>query len=133
MDSNTQNEFRKIWKTLRCKADCGSTGNYKSYTVSLGQDSTNAPTILLEFENSLNVIPTFFYDSVGNYSITFDKPLFNTPFDYVVLTGSMGDIAVGAVPVFYDALSIQTSFAGSPQDNILGHHYPTILEIRVYN
>ena len=133
MDNATKSEFIKVWRALRCKASCKSVKPYKSYMVSLTQDSNNEPVVFTTFENTLDVVATFSYSSAGNYLVLFDKPIFQSPFDYVTLSGSFGSIGIGAVPVFYDALFIQTSDGGTPQDNILGHYYPNILEIRVYN
>ena len=133
MDPRISSEFRKIWRALDCKASCKSANNYKSYVAVLVQDADSAPYAFQVFENTLDVNVTFSYDSPGNYTVLFDKSIFNTPWDYVTLSGSFGDIAVGAVPVFFNALSIQTSNAGVPSDNLLGQYYPNILEVRVYN
>ena len=132
MTQDVEKEFRKVYHQLRCKANCGSTGSYKSYTVALTQDNTDAPQVANTFENTLNVNAVYSYDAAGNYLVTFDKPLFDNPWDYVVLTGGFGDIAVGAIPVWWNAISIQTADTGVASDNILGHYYPNILEIRKY-
>ena len=84
------------------------------------------------YNGSSNYLLAHNYDAAGNYLVTFDKPLFDNPWDYVVLTGGFGDIAVGAIPVWWNAISIQTADTGVASDNILGHYYPNILEIRKY-
>lgn len=118
---------------------------YKAYTVSIGQGGDSAPGVAMQFENTLEVTATFFRDDVGLYVVEFDKPLFNSPFDYCVIQNPISLVpqdpaisyVVEAKPIFDNVVAI-TSFAdGVLSDNVMGtmdEYSPnTILEIRVYD
>lgn len=118
---------------------------YRSYTVSLSQSSDLDPSVAWQFENTLDVTATYYRDDVGMYTVEFDKPLFNSPFDYCVIQNPIslrpGDPAVTYVveakPVFFNAIDITTFIDGVLSDDVMGgndEYFPnTILEIRVYD
>lgn len=132
MDPRISSEFRKIWRALECKASCSAGRPYKVYTALLTQNNTDAPTATV-LENTLGVNVTYEYSATGQYLAIFDKTVFYSPNEYVVITGSFDGIAIGAVPVFFNALSIVSFLAGSGSDGIIGANEPCILEIRRYN
>lgn len=105
---------------------------YKVYTVLLKQSNTDDP-IALELENTLGVTATFEYVNTGEYIVTFNNGLFNSPDEYVVITGVGFNQVVSAVPVFFNVLAINSYDAGFPSDDVLGSNAPCILEIRKYN
>lgn len=116
---------------------------YKSYIVSLNQTDEENPTVSVQFENTLNVTGTYTRNSIGDYTVVFDKPLFNSPYDYCIiqnqtLIDSDGTVYVTEVkPVFFDAILINSFKNGALADNVIGtlSHYLSnnILEIRVYD
>jgi hypothetical protein len=115
---------------------------YKSYTVSLVQANIDPPVVQVEFENSLNVQATYIYGAAGDYYVTFDQSLFNSPDDYVTISqGYYGDNLavfdsfVYARPIFFNTVQINSINSGAGGDNILGQIIGSacILEVRVYN
>lgn len=116
---------------------------YQAYTVSINQTLDSDPTIAIMFENSLEVTATFIREDVGVYTVQFDKPLFNTPFDYCVIQNpSSVDpdgptiYTVEVKPVFFDTILINTFVNGVLSDSVMGgnnSYMPnTILDIRTY-
>ena len=99
---------------------------YKCYTVSLVQLGTEPPTVVNEFENSLNVQATYTRVGGGNYYVTFDQSLFNGPDDYVTISqgyyedGFTPYSYVYARPVFFNAVQIASVDGGLVNDNIIG-------------
>ena len=113
---------------------------YKSYTVSLSQQTVDPPEVEVEFENTLEVTATYTRITNGDYIVTFDKPIFNSQYDYAVIHQNTfvdaigGSWVVGAIPVFFNVLSITTYSAGTLADDVISTFTgPAILEIRVYN
>jgi len=115
---------------------------YKAYTVSLLQYSTNPPEVQVEFENTLEVTATYVRMSNGDYYITFDKPLFNGPDDYVTISQGyysdnivVFDSFVIVRPVFLNVVQIISISGALSADDVLGNASgsPCILDIRVYN
>lgn len=114
--------------------------SYKSYTVSLSQQTVDPPEVEVEFENTLEVTATFTRVAPGDYIVTFDKPIFNSQYDYAVIhqntfvDGIGGSWVVGAFPIFFNVLSITTYNSGTLADEVISTFTgPAILEIRVYN
>jgi hypothetical protein len=111
---------------------------YKVYTALLIQNGITEPEAFV-LENTLEVNATYFYDNVGEYSITFDKSLFNSPFEYVTISqnsyvnGANNICNINAVPVFFNAISIISYEDLTPSDDVIGDIYPCLIEIRVYN
>ena len=111
---------------------------YKVYTALLIQNGSTEP-IATVFENTLEVNATYYYDNVGQYSITFDKDLFNSPFEYVTISqnsyvnGSNNICNINAVPIFINAIGITSYEDLIPADDVIGDTYPCFIEIRVYN
>lgn len=136
---NFQEEIRKINRKIerldRCKANCGDVNSYKVYTALLNQSGTDAP-IATVLQNTLNVNVEYIYNDVGDYIAVFDKPLFNSPNEYVLITGNSLDTVIEAFTVFYDALQIHSYDGGALTDNVIGNLFaprnPCILEIRQY-
>lgn len=130
-----QNAGRRLYDLIyKCCSSCFT----NSYTVSLTQDSTDAPFEEIIFANGLKVIANYNYVNTGEYIVTFDKPIFNSPFDYAAILNNNfivgGDVySVQVVPVFFDALSITTYINGIPSDNVLGANVPSILDIKTFN
>jgi len=115
---------------------CSSCFN-KSYTVSLSQNAGNEPNVEIEFSNSLQVVATYSYINPGEYLVTFDKPIFNSPFDYAVILNNTfiagPDLyTVQAVPLFFDTLSITSFKNGVASDDVIGNSRPTILDIKTF-
>lgn len=118
---------------------------YKAYTVSLGQAGDSAPSVAMQFENTLEITATFFRDDVGLYTVEFDKPLFGSPFDYCVIQNPISlrpqdpaiSYVVEAKALFFDVIAITTFVDGVLSDDVMGgndEYTPnTILEIRVYD
>lgn len=117
---------------------------YKAYTVSLSQSGESGLSVAWQFENTLEVTATYFRDDVGMYTVEFDKPIFNSPYDYCVIQNPISlrpeDPAVTYVvetkPIFFNAIGITTFVDGVLSDNVIGgedEYLPNaILEIRVY-
>lgn len=117
---------------------------YKSYTVSLVQLGTvvpTAPTVVNEFENSLNVQATYTRMGGGDYYVTFDQNLFNGPDDYVTISQGFYEDGftpysfVYARPVFFNVVQIVSAVGGLANDGVIGQltASPCIFEVRVYN
>ena len=124
-------EFRKIWRALDCKASCKSATPYKVYTALLTQNGNNPP-VATELQNTLGVTVTYQYTITGYYLAIFSDTVFYSPNEYVVITGDNEITAITAVPVFFNALAIN-SYSFGPSDNVIGANSPCILEIRKYN
>ena len=111
---------------------------YKSYVALLTQNGLDEP-VAIEFENTLGVNATYFYDNVGEYTVTFDQPLFNSPFEYVTISqnsyvnGANKICNINAVPAFFNVIGISTYEDSIPSDDIIGDIFPCFIEIRVYN
>ena len=115
---------------------CSSCFN-KSYTVSLSQNAGNEPNVEIEFSNSLQVVATYTYIGTGEYVVTFDKPIFDSPFDYAVILNNSFFVGpdlftIQAVPLFIDTLSISSFRNGVPSDDVIGNSRPTILDIKIF-
>lgn len=117
---------------------------YKCYTVSLvqlGSMPPIPPTVVNEFENSLNVQATYSYVGAGDYYVTFDQNLFNGPDDYVTISQGFYEDGftpysfVYARPVFFNVVQIVSVVGGLANDGVIGqpNASPCILEVRVYN
>ncbi len=114
---------------------------YKSYTVSLVQANDDPPEVQVEFENSLNVQATYIYGAAGDYYVTFDQSLFNSPNDYVTISQGYyeDDLTpynfVYARSIFFNTVQIASIVGGTVNDNIIGQIIGSacILEVRVYN
>jgi hypothetical protein len=114
---------------------------YKAYTVSLVQANLDPPVVQVEFENTLEVTATYSRFANGSYYVTFDKPLFNGPDDYVTISQGYYEDAfipytfVVVRPVFFNVIQIGSISNGSADDNIIGivEGSPCILDVRVYN
>jgi hypothetical protein len=119
---------------------------YKSYTVSLQQNTIDPPIVLIEFENTLEVVATYTRVAQGEYLITFDKDIFTGPYqDYVTISqlpfvepSSSTLYAVYGMPVFSNVVAITSYFNGVISDGVIGQMPPVastncILDIRVYN
>ena len=114
---------------------------YKSYTVSLVQANNDPPVVQVEFENSLNVQATYIYGAAGDYYVTFDQSLFNSPDDYVTISQGYYEDGltpynyVYARPIFFNTVQIVSVIGGTVNDNIIGQIIGSacILEVRVYN
>ena len=136
---NFQSEINRLKGKVdylqRCKANCGDVNSYKVYTALLNQSGTDAP-IATVLQNTLNVNVEYIYNDVGDYIAVFDKPLFNSPNEYVLITGNSLDTVIEAFTVFYDALQIHSYDGGALTDNVIGNLFaprnPCILEIRQY-
>ena len=116
---------------------------YQSYTASINQTSDSDPTVAILFENSLEVNATFIREDVGVYTVQFDKPLFNTPFDYCTIQNPTSIDPDGSIiytvevkAVFFDTILINTFINGILSDNVMGgsnSYIPnTILDVRTY-
>ena len=116
---------------------------YNSYTASITQYRTEDPIVRVLFENSLDVNVTYAREDVGTYSVVFDKPLFNTPYDYYqVLNPTAVNITNGDVftiqvkAVFYNALIISTyvndTLADEVMAGLLASSPNVILDVRSY-
>ena len=115
---------------------CSSCFN-KSYTVSLSQNAGNEPNVEIEFSNSLQVVATYSYINPGEYAVTFDKPIFNSPFDYAVILNNSFYLGpdfytIQAVPLFFNSLSITSFKNGIPTDDVIGNTRPIILDIKTF-
>jgi hypothetical protein len=123
--------------------DFGSTvDGFKEYTVLLVQRGVNDPVATV-LKNTLDVNVTFFYVGPGAYAATLDKPVFDSPNEYITISSGMIDpisgnlITIEAVPVFTVSLFIQSFLGGTPSDNVIGADFaggfPCVLTIRKYN
>jgi hypothetical protein len=118
---------------------CCGLDNFTSYTVSLKQFGVGAdPTVEVLFSNGLQVTATYSYVNPGEYLVTFDKSIFNSPSDYATILGGTftngaNTFLVQVVPIFFNVISITSFKNGVPSDDVLGSSIPTILDIRKYN
>lgn len=120
-----------VIKALNEKTGTG----YKVYTALLNE-SGSTPPVATVLENTLGVTVTFQYNGQGDYLALFSDPIFDSPNEYVVITGNDVDTVITAIPVFFNALEIRSYVNGMAQDNAigaLGSHPPCVLEIRKYN
>ena len=110
-----------------------TTEKYDSYIASIYQSSDEPPTVKQVFENTLNVDVTFTRDSDGIYYAEFNKSIFESEFDYVVIHNSAGKgVEISAQPVWFNVLDIRSLNLGEYEDNNIGRVMPCILEIRKY-
>lgn len=126
--------YRKLVQLLDPCCGTSSTVPYKVYTTLLTQQDANPP-VGTELENTLGVTVTYEYLSPGEYLAIFDKPIFNSPNEYVVINGQFQSSTLSADPVFFNVLYI-TSWdisGNTDDDNLIGLYAPCVLEIRKYN
>jgi hypothetical protein len=118
---------------------CCGLDNFTSYTASLRQFGIGAePTVEVLFSNSLQVTATYNYVNPGEYVVVFDKPIFNSQYDYATILGNTFTAAsdtflVQVTPIFFNVISISAYKNGVLSDDVLGSNIPTILDIRKYN
>lgn len=116
---------------------CSSCFN-KSYTVSLSQfGANNEPQVEVEFSNSLQVVATYSYINPGEYAVTFDKSVFDSPFDYAVILNNSFYVGpdlytIQVVPTFFNSVLITSYKNGSPSDDLIGTGVPCILDIKTF-
>lgn len=115
---------------------CGCGGS--TYTVSLVQTNINEPTEEIIFSNGLNVTATYTYVNVGEYAVSFDKPVFGSPFDYATILNNSFYIGtdlctVQVVPTFFNTALITSYKNGLPSDDVIGTAVPCIFEIKNFN
>lgn len=125
--------YRKLVQLL--DPCCGNPSNllpYKVYTALLTQDGANPP-VAVELENTLGVTVDYQYAAPGQYVAIFSDTVFQSSNEYVVITGSFDTIQIGAAPVFFNALAIESYVSGAPTDGAIGSFIPCVLEIRIYN
>lgn len=110
---------------------CQNERIYDRYYVTLSQAGTNAPTQDFQFENDLSSSPTFSYQAVGTYRLTFAANTFPTtgkifkPSQALAAGGSYFITAISN-----SVLEIKTvDAAGTPQNGLLSE---TTIMIRVY-
>jgi hypothetical protein len=103
---------------------------YKVFTATINQAGTNAPTMTV-MENTLGVLPTWSYQSVGNYRFN-SSGLFTVGKTVVFI--SFGGGTLGAVLNWTSTLNYVQLYAGnlsaSFADDLFG---TTSFEVRVYN
>lgn len=111
---------------------------YDEYTVLLTQTGTNAPVAKV-LRNTLGVSVEFTRVGAGVYTATFDKPMFDSPNEYVVINGGFADtngandpVSLNAVPVFFATLAIESYTLGAATDGLIGGANPCVLTIRKY-
>lgn len=104
---------------------------YKVYTALVLQSGTAAP-ISTVLENSLSGIPTWTYNSAGNYTLTLAGE-FTTNKTYVstISTANPAIFATANVSSVNDIVVQTRTTAGVGQDAVLGNNHSRI-EIRVY-
>lgn len=113
---------------------------YKVYTALLYQGGTNPPTAVV-LENTIGLNPTFIYNTVGDYTISFPKDNSLPSGKTVVFIGNadlLGADTVGwtetsfsnSSPYINNAISIGCLTLTGSSDQQL---YNTSFEIRVYN
>jgi hypothetical protein len=118
---------------------CCGLDNFTSYTASLKQIGIgNEPTVEVLFNNDLQVTATYNYVNPGEYVVIFDKPIFNSQYDYATILGGTFTAAsdiflVQVTPIFFNVILISTYKNGVLSDDVLGSNIPTILDIRKYN
>lgn len=117
---------------------CSSCFN-KSYTVSLTQSGIGSdPQVQVEFSNSLQVVASYTYINPGEYLVTFDKGVFNSPFDYAVILNNSFYVGpdlynIQVVPTFFNSALITTYKNGVQTDDVIGAGVPCILDIKNFN
>ncbi len=118
---------------------CCGLDNFTSYTASLLQFGIGVePTVEVLFSNGLQVTATYSYINPGEYAVVFDKPIFNSQFDYATILGGTftngaDTFLVQVVPTFFNSVLITSYKNGAPSDDVIGSSIPTILDIRKYN
>ena len=118
---------------------CCGLDNFTSYTASLRQFGIGAePTVEVLFSNSLQVTATYNYVNPGEYVVIFDKPIFNSQYDYATILGNTftagsDTFLIQVTPIFFNVISISAYKNGVLSDDVLGSNIPTILDIRKYN
>lgn len=106
---------------------------YKVYTALLTQVDDNAPTALI-LQNTLNEIPEFIYDDVGQYRIVTDGSVFTANKTIVFISNSQQSSSL--IDYFIESevrinINTFTTVDGvALENNILNN---TTIEIRVYN
>jgi len=103
---------------------------YKVYTALLTQTGTTAPVATV-LENTLDLNPTYYYDSTGAYRLEDLSGLLTTNKTFVLATGNGGG---GVSVTINDTTTIEINsinmYSGDAQDDIFLN---TPIEIRVYN
>jgi hypothetical protein len=118
---------------------CCGLDNFTSYTASLRQFGIGAePTVEVLFNNGLQVTATYNYVNPGEYVVIFDKPIFNSQYDYATILGNTfttgsDTFLIQVTPIFFNVISISSYKNGVLSDDVLGSNIPTILDIRKYN
>lgn len=111
---------------------------YDEYTVLLTQTGGDAPEATV-LRNTLGVTPEYQRLSAGIYLAIFDKDIFDSANEYVVINGGFADtagtndpVSLNAVPVFITALAIESYTLGTATDGLIGGLNPCVLTIRKY-
>lgn len=109
----------------------------KKYVADLYQSSTDAP-VATELYNDTGVTFTFEYLGAGQYAAIANKDIFTGAFDKKVQVAISNqapsvDIIIESSIVFYNAIIIVTSDAGTPSNEILGQYAQNTFEVTFYN
>ena len=131
--------YRKLVQLLDPCCGSGSLQPYDVYTALITQSGVDAPVPVV-LQNTLNLNVTYERVDAGLYVLTFDKNIFETPNEYVTVSGNAyfkgTDVAlIGAVPIFFNALAIACAINGVASDDVIGPYsgyIPCVLEIRKY-
>lgn len=107
--------------------------SYKVFTGILIQTGNFDPVVVV-LENTLEASVIFERVTDGTYIATFSNTIFQSPEEYVVITGAGIDENIIATPVFFNVLEITSYSSGVLSDNVIGgNDFPCVLEIRKYN
>lgn len=109
---------------------------YTEYSALLTQSGVDAP-VAETLRNELGVTAEFLYTAPGVYTVIFSDGIFESPDEYVTISGTSTDgtdvFVIQAVPVFINALVIESYESGALTNAIIGNNIPCILTIRKYN
>lgn len=109
----------------------------KKYVADLYQSATDAP-VATELYNDTGVTFTFEYLGVGQYAVIANKDIFTGPYQQKVQVAISNqapsvNIIIESFIVFYNAIIILTSDAGTPSNDILGQYGQNTFEVTFYN
>lgn len=125
-----QNTNTRI-SVLEDTVDTISEKPYKVYTAIVSQSGENAPTAII-LENTLGQVPTFSYNTVGNYDINVTGNIFTNNKTFVSITAGATneDMTLKASALVSNSVSITRHSSGVPADGSITN---ASIEIRVYN
>jgi len=97
----------------------------------LSQSGTDAPTAIV-LENTLGQVPTFGYNTIGNYNINVTGNIFTNNKTFVSITAGATneDMTLKASSLVSNSVSITRHSSGVPADGSITN---ASIEIRVYN